>query len=117
MKFTPWAYQRYCINRLLTDEALGLLLDMGLGKTVITLTAVNDLKYNRFAVNKVLVIAPKKVADATWSKEAAKWDHLHFLRIIPVLGTAAKRIRAYSGRNRRTDTGVCNRGCLRMFPV
>jgi superfamily II DNA or RNA helicase len=72
MKFIPHAYQSYCINRLLNDAALGLFLDMGLGKTVITLTAVNDLKYNRFAVSKVLVIAPKKVAETTWAKETAK---------------------------------------------
>lgn len=106
MKFVPHAYQRYCINRLLTDEALGLFLDMGLGKTVITLTAVNDLKYNRFAVSRVLVIAPKKVAEATWSKEAAKWDHLRMLRVVPVLGTLAKRIRAL---NTPADIYVINR--------
>ncbi|WP_035295150.1 DEAD/DEAH box helicase [Brevibacillus thermoruber] len=105
-KFKPHAYQRYCINRLLTDEALGLFLDMGLGKTVITLTAINDLKYNRFAVNKVLVIAPKKVAEATWSKEAAKWDHLKLLRVVPVIGSAAKRIRAL---NTPADIYVINR--------
>lgn len=106
MKFIPHAYQSYCINRLLTDAALGLFLDMGLGKTVITLTAVNDLKYNRFMINKVLVIAPKKVAEATWSKEAAKWDHLHMLRIVPVLGTLAKRVKAL---NTPGDIYVINR--------
>lgn len=106
MKFIPHAYQSYCINRLLTDEALGLFLDMGLGKTVITLTVVNDLKYNRFAVAKVLVIAPKKVAEATWSKEAAKWDHLKMLRVVPVLGTLAKRVRAL---NTPGDVWVINR--------
>ena len=63
MKFVPHNYQRYCINRMITDPVLGLFLDMGLGKTVITLTAVNDLRFNRFAVRKVLVIAPKKVAE------------------------------------------------------
>ncbi|TGV30728.1 DEAD/DEAH box helicase [Mesorhizobium sp. M00.F.Ca.ET.186.01.1.1] len=106
MKYKPHAYQSYCINRLLTDKALGLLLDMGLGKTVITLTAVNDLKFNRFAVSKVLVIAPKKVAEATWAKEAAKWDHLQMLRVVPVLGTLQKRIRAL---NTPADIYVINR--------
>lgn len=106
MKFIPHAYQRFCINRLIVDEALGLLLDMGLGKTVITLTAINDLKYNRFQVSKVLVIAPKKVAEATWSKEANKWDHLHMLRVIPVLGSAAKRVKAL---NTPGDIWVINR--------
>ena len=94
MKFVPHDYQRYCINRLLSDRALGLFLDMGLGKTVITLTAVNDLRYNRFRVKKALVIAPKKVAEDTWTREAQKWDHLSMLRVVPVLGAAARRIRA-----------------------
>ncbi|WHH58466.1 DEAD/DEAH box helicase [Petroclostridium sp. X23] len=106
MKFIPHAYQSYCINRLLVDEALGLFLDMGLGKTVITLTGINDLKYNRFAISKVLVIAPKKVAEATWAKEAAKWDHLKMLRVTAVLGSQAKRIRAL---NTPADIYVINR--------
>lgn len=75
-------------------------------KTVITLTAVNDLKYNRFQVRKVLVVAPKKVAEATWSKEAAKWDHLRLLRIIPVLGVKQKRVKAL---NTPADIYVINR--------
>jgi len=106
MKFIPHAYQRYSINRVLTQDALGLLLDMGLGKTPIVLTAVNDLKYNRFAVAKVLVIAPKKVAESTWIKEAKKWDHLQMLRIVPVLGIQTKRIRAL---NTPADIWVINR--------
>lgn len=106
MKFTPHAYQTYCIKRAITDEALGLFLDMGLGKTVITLTAINDLKYNRFQVSKVLVIAPKKVAESTWAKEAAKWDHLKWLRVVPVLGTATKRVKAV---NTPADIYVINR--------
>lgn len=106
MKFIPHAYQRYCIDRVLTDTSLGLFLDMGLGKTVITLTAINDLKYNRFAISKVLVIAPKKVAEATWAKEAEKWDHLRMLRVISVLGPKTKRIRAI---NAPSDIYVINR--------
>lgn len=104
--FKPWDYQRYCINRLLVDEALGLFLGLGLGKTIITLTAVNDLKYNRFAIRRTLVIAPKKVAEATWTLEAAKWQHLQHLRVIPVLGSAQKRIRAL---NTPGDIWVINR--------
>lgn len=106
MKFKPYPYQRYCINRLLTSPILGLFLDMGLGKTVITLTAINDLKYNRFAINKVLVIAPKKVAESTWVNEAKKWDHLQLLRFSVVLGSEAKRIRAL---NTPADIYVINR--------
>lgn len=93
-KFEPHAYQRYCINRLLVDDVLALFLDLGLGKTVITLTAVNDLKYNRFAIRRVLVVAPKKVAEASWSMEAAKWEHLKHMRVVPVMGDQRKRIRA-----------------------
>lgn len=106
MKYIPHAYQSYCINRLITDPALGLFLDMGLGKTVITLTAANDLKYNRFAVSRILVIAPKKVAEATWAREAAKWDHLRLLRVTAVLGPLKKRIRAL---NTPADLYVINR--------
>ena len=67
---------------------------MGLGKTSIVLSAVKELKYNRFSVSKVLVIAPKKVAEGTWSKEKDKWDHTKCLRISRVLGSEKKRIRA-----------------------
>lgn len=73
---------------------------------MITLTAVNELKYNRFLVRRVLVIAPKKVAEATWSNEAQKWDHLKLLRIVPVLGTLKQRIRAL---NTPADVYVINR--------
>lgn len=106
MKFVPHSYQAYCIQRVIADPAIALLLDMGLGKTVITLTAVNDLIFNRFEASRVLVIAPKKVAEATWSKEASKWDHLKHLRIQTVLGPLTKRIRAL---NTRADIYIINR--------
>lgn len=106
MKFTPHNYQQYCIDRLLQEPSLGLFLDMGLGKTVTTLTAVRDLKYYRFAVRKVLVIAPKKVAEATWSKEAAKWEHLHNMKISTVLGSKNKRISALAAT---ADLYIINR--------
>lgn len=70
------------------------------------LTAINDLKYNRFAIRKVLIIAPKKVAEATWQAEAAKWDHLKLLRIVTVLGTKQQRIRAL---NTPGDIYIINR--------
>ena len=110
MKFIPHGYQAYCISRIVDmavpGPGLGLYIDMGLGKTVITLTAVNELKYNRFAVRRVLVIAPKKVAEATWGSEARKWDHLKLLRIVTVLGSAQKRVRAL---NTPGDVYVINR--------
>lgn len=106
MKFTPHNYQRYAIERIITHEKTGLFLDCGLGKTVITLTAVNDLRYNRWAVGCCLVVAPKKVAEATWSSEAAKWDHLKHLKIVPLLGSVQKRIR---GLHTPGDVWVINR--------
>lgn len=94
MKFEPHDYQRYCITRIIQEPALALFLDMGLGKTVITLTAVNDLIFNRFLVRRCLVIAPKKVAEDTWTREQAKWDHLGILKVLPVLGSKSRRIKA-----------------------
>ena len=106
MKFIPHSYQRYAIERIISDPAIGLFLDMGLGKTVITLTAINDLRFNRWAVSRCLVVAPKKVAEATWQREAEQWDHLKQLRIISVLGNVQKRIRAL---NTPGDIWVINR--------
>lgn len=106
MNFIPPSYQRYAIERIINDSFVGLFLDMGLGKTVITLTAINDLRYNHWAVRRCLVVAPKKVAEATWTKEAEKWEHLKHMRILPVLGSVAKRIRAL---NTPGDVWVINR--------
>ncbi|KDE74605.1 DEAD/DEAH box helicase [Fusobacterium necrophorum BFTR-2] len=106
MKFVPHNYQKYCIERMVDDNILGLMLDMGLGKTIITLTAIQELKYNRFEVNKVLIIAPKKVAEVTWTDEIEKWEHLHLLRPSLVLGSASKRIKALA---KNADVYVINR--------
>ncbi|MDL2273436.1 DEAD/DEAH box helicase [Oscillospiraceae bacterium OttesenSCG-928-G22] len=96
MIYQPYPYQQYCTDRIVTDPALGLFLDMGLGKTVITLSAINELRYNRWAVQRALIVAPKKVAEGTWSKEASKWDHLQHLRVSLVCGSQQKRLRALS---------------------
>lgn len=106
MKYEPHNYQAYATQRIVDDPAVGLFLSMGLGKTVITLTAINELKYHRFRVARCLVVAPKKVAEATWATEAAKWDHLRHLRIIPVLGSAKRRIAALATPG---DVWVINR--------
>lgn len=106
MIFKPHAYQQHCINRIIHTKKLGLFLDMGLGKTVTTLTAIRELKYDRFAIRRVLVIAPKKVAEGTWTKEKDKWDHTRILRVSPVLGSQAKRIRAL---NTPADIYIINR--------
>lgn len=106
MIFKPHAYQEHCINKILDTPKIGLFLDMGLGKTVTTLTAVKELKYNRFQVRKVLVIAPKKVAEGTWSREKDKWQHTKMLRVSLILGSQAKRIRAL---NTPADIYIINR--------
>ena len=106
MIYTPHGYQQYCIGRVIEDSALALWLDMGLGKTIITLTAINELKFNRFAVGKVLIVAPKKVAEATWIMELEKWDHLKPLKIVTVLGSESKRVKAL---NTPADIYVINR--------
>ena len=106
MEYKPHNYQAYAIQRIVTDDAVGLFLRPGLGKTSITLSAINILKYYRWAVSKVLVVAPKKVAEGTWSKEASKWDHLQHLRVATVLGSTTKRIKAI---NTPADVYVINR--------
>jgi len=94
MQFNPYPYQQFCYEQLINHPSMGLFLDMGLGKTIITLLAIKELKYGRFQVAKVLVIAPKKVAEATWQQEAAKWNNVKSLRISTVLGTEKQRIKA-----------------------
>ena len=94
MRYRPHGYQIRAQEFIMEHPAAGLFLDMGLGKTVITLSAIDELIYDRFEVSKVLVIAPLRVAQDTWSREADKWDHLKHLRIAKILGTAEERIAA-----------------------
>ena len=89
--YKPYPYQKYCSDRIVSDPAVGLMLDMGLGKTAITLSAIKELRYYRWCVGKVLIIAPKKVAESTWDSEAAKWNQLCDLRFSHVLGSAKQR--------------------------
>lgn len=91
MEYIPHKYQQIAEQQIYENEKCGLFLDMGLGKTVVTLTAIEDLIYNRFEISKVLVIAPLRVAEDTWSRECQKWDHLKHLRISKILGTPQQR--------------------------
>ena len=91
MKYNPHPYQEYAERRIVEDRNVGLFLSMGLGKSVITLTAVDELIYDRLEVSRVLVIAPKKVAEATWQAEIMKWDHLRRLTVSTALGSARQR--------------------------
>ena len=105
-EFVPHKYQSECIDFILDHPFCGLFLDMGLGKTIITLTAVQKLKYERWSMYKCLVIAPKKVAEATWCKECVKWCHTKDLSLQVVLGTEKERLAALS---READIYVINR--------
>ena len=76
MLYQPHEYQRHGEQLIVERDHLALLWEMGLGKSVVTLSAIARLKYDLLAIGKVLVIAPKKVAEGTWTGEARKWDHL-----------------------------------------
>jgi SNF2 family DNA or RNA helicase len=82
------------------------MLDMGLGKTVSTLTAITELMHDYFDVQKVLVIAPLRVADSTWTDEAARWKHTRYLKMAKVLGSEAKRVQAL---NEKAHVYIINR--------
>lgn len=93
MKFTPYNYQQQAIDWIIGHRYCGLFLDMGLGKTVVTLTAIVRLM-DELEVTRTLVVAPKKVAETTWTTEAGKWDHLSALRVVRVMGTEKQRLKA-----------------------
>jgi SNF2 family DNA or RNA helicase len=93
-EFRPYPYQQRCIDKICSREATALFLDCGLGKTAITLMAVKALKYERLAVSRVLVIAPKKVAEATWTEEARTWKQTEDLTFSKILGSAVQREKA-----------------------
>ena len=91
MKYNPHEYQKYATEFILNHPVAAVLLEMGLGKSVITLTAIYELMLNRFEVGKVLVIAPLRVARDTWPAEIEKWDHLKGLTYSVVIGTESDR--------------------------
>jgi len=91
MKYNPHNYQKYAIDFILEHPIAAILLDMGMGKTSIVLTAIMQLIYDRFEVNKVLIIGPLRVARTTWPEEIKKWEHLKGLRYSVVVGIAAER--------------------------
>lgn len=106
MKYVPHEYQKYAENFIIEHSSCGLFLDMGLGKTAITLTAIDELMFDYFDIAKVLVIAPLRVAQDTWSKECEKWDHLKGIRISKVLGSGKERKQALF---RKSDIYIINR--------
>lgn len=94
MRYNPHEYQTYATNFILEHPIAAVLLEMGLGKSVITLTAIYELMLNRFEVQKVLVIAPLRVARDTWPAEIEKWEHLDGLTYSVAIGTEAERLAA-----------------------
>lgn len=106
MQYVPHDYQTIAADWVREKPYAGLLLDMGLGKTVISLTVIEELLYDSLQYEKVLVIAPKKVAEDTWTREARKWDHTRHLRVSRVLGTAGQRKAALRAK---ADIYVINR--------
>ena len=106
MNFKPHDYQRYAIDYIETHPAAAVLLDMGLGKTVISLTAISDLLFDSFLVHRVLVIAPLRVARDTWPAEIRKWKHLSGLTYAVAVGTARERKAALL---QRADVTIVNR--------
>lgn len=91
MNFSPHNYQAYAINYIETHPIAAVLLDMGLGKTVISLTAIADLLFDSFEAHRILVVAPLRVARDTWPAEIAKWEHLQHLTYAVCVGTPKER--------------------------
>ena len=106
MEFKPHDYQQYAIEYIETHEVAAVLLDMGLGKTAITLTALYDLLFDYFEITRVLVIAPLRVARNTWPQEIEKWDHLKDVRYSVAVGTEKERLEAF---RRDADIYIINR--------
>lgn len=104
--FAPYPHQRAGIDWIIRHPACALLWGMGTGKTVTTLTALDSLLYDHLEAGPVLVIAPKRVAENTWTKESQKWEHLQHLRVSKVIGTQDERLRALAAP---ADLYVINR--------
>lgn len=106
MRYEPHEYQQFAIGYIETHPVAAVLLDMGLGKTSITLTALSDLLFDRFEIHKAIVIAPLRVARDTWPAEIEKWEHLKFLQYSVAVGTEAERLAALK---RQADIYIINR--------
>lgn len=91
MKYEAHDYQKYATTFIEENPISAILLDMGLGKSAITLTAINDLLFDSFEIHKVLVVAPLRVARDTWPAELEKWEHLHGLIYSVAVGTEVQR--------------------------
>ena len=106
MQYSPHDYQKYAIDFIETHPQAAVLLGCGLGKTSITLTALNDLMFDRFEVRKPLIIAPIRVCRNSWAAEIAKWDHLNGMTYSLILGTKEQRLAAL---RQKADLYIINR--------
>ena len=106
MNFSPHDYQAYAIDYIKTHPIAAVLLDMGLGKTVISLTAIADLLFDSFEAHRILVIAPLRVARDTWPAEIEKWEHLQHLTYAVCVGTPKERRTALMAK---ADITIINR--------
>ena len=106
MQYEPHEYQSFATDYIEYHPISALLIDMGLGKTVITLTALFDLLFDSFEIHKVLVVAPLRVGLISWPDELKKWEHLHFLKSSIVIGTEIERLRALKAK---ADIYIINR--------
>lgn len=106
MNFSPHNYQAYAIDYIETHPVAAVLLDMGLGKTVISLTAIADLLFDSFEAHRVLVVAPLRVARDTWPAEISKWEHLKHLTYAVAVGTVKERKAALAAN---ADITIINR--------
>jgi len=89
------AYQKKGVEHIINNPYCGLFLDMGLGKTVTTLTAIEKLMYDYLEVESVLIVAPKRVVQTVWAEECSNWDHLNHLSVVKIVGSERQRIAAY----------------------
>lgn len=106
MRYVAHNYQNYAKNFILAHKVSALFLDCGLGKTITTLTAINELMYDSFEISKVLIIAPLRVAQSTWKEEIEKWDHLNLLRYSIAVGGEKERLKALK---QNSDIYIINR--------
>ena len=112
MEFKPHDYQKYAIEFIESHPIAAVILQMGLGKTVCTLTAIEHLMYDTFEVSKVLIVAPLRVAKVTWSDEIDKWDHLSHLTYSVAVGSEKERL---SALKKKADLYMINRENLQWL--
>ena len=112
MKYNPHDYQRYATEYIESHPEAAVFLDMGLGKTSITLTALNNLLFDYFDVHRILVVAPLRVARNTWSDEIEKWEHLHNLTFAIAVGSEKERLEALK---KQADITMINRENLQWL--